>query len=155
MKKMQNNLDERQEQELLKIEHNGCWFSWAGLLAMIVVQLCIYGFDGFKMVAGEFAIFMIISLYMVVACLKHGIWDRRLKPDKKTNFIIALISAIACGLLTGVTTYRIDSSDFTDIISMSLVTGIFTFVIGFAALMLMSNAYKKDQKAIEEAEDED
>ena len=30
-----NNLDEMQEQELLKIEHNGCWLAFWGLLAVM------------------------------------------------------------------------------------------------------------------------
>lgn len=34
-----NNLDEMQEQELLKIEHNGCWLAFWGLLAVMAVQM--------------------------------------------------------------------------------------------------------------------
>ncbi|MDD7312724.1 MAG: hypothetical protein PUH78_09820 [Clostridia bacterium] len=33
MKKQKNNLDERQEQTLLRIERNGCWFAFWALLA--------------------------------------------------------------------------------------------------------------------------
>ena len=32
-KKMKNKLDEMQELKMLKIEHNGCWFAFWGLLA--------------------------------------------------------------------------------------------------------------------------
>lgn len=33
MKKNKSNLDERQELKLLKIEHNGCWFAFWGLVS--------------------------------------------------------------------------------------------------------------------------
>ena len=34
-----NNLDEMQEQELLKIEHNGCCLAFWGLLVVMAVQM--------------------------------------------------------------------------------------------------------------------
>lgn len=45
MKKMKNNLDERQELELLRIEHNGCWLAFLGLLIVMLIQL-LTGNDG-------------------------------------------------------------------------------------------------------------
>ena len=39
MNQPKNNLDERQELKLLKIEHNGCWFAFWGLLIAIAIQL--------------------------------------------------------------------------------------------------------------------
>ena len=41
--KMKNNLDEMQEQELLKIEHNGCWLAFWGLLVTMIVELFVFG----------------------------------------------------------------------------------------------------------------
>ena len=41
MKRLKNNLDEMQEQKLLKIEHNGMWFALWGLIIAIIVQLFI------------------------------------------------------------------------------------------------------------------
>ena len=38
MKKTKSNLDELQELKLLKIEHNGCWLAFWGLLAVILTQ---------------------------------------------------------------------------------------------------------------------
>ena len=35
---MNSNLDERQEQALLKIEHNCCWLAFWGLLTALFVQ---------------------------------------------------------------------------------------------------------------------
>ena len=37
MKKTESNLDEMQEQKMLKIEHNGYWLGFWGLLAAILI----------------------------------------------------------------------------------------------------------------------
>ena len=64
-----NNLDEMQEQELLKIEHNGCWLAFWGLLAVMVIQM-VMGVPGAQML-GEWIMFMVLALYIVIACLAH------------------------------------------------------------------------------------
>ena len=38
IRKMKSNLDERQELKLLKIEHNGCWIAFWGLLIVMLIQ---------------------------------------------------------------------------------------------------------------------
>ena len=47
-----SNLDERQEQVLLGIEHNGCWLAFWGLLVSILAQEVIFGGEA-KYIAGE------------------------------------------------------------------------------------------------------
>ena len=98
MKEKKSNLDERQEQALLKIEHNGCWLAFWGLLIAMVVQLIVYGFD-MKLLAGEWIVFMALCLYIWSSCLKQGIWDRQLKPDRKTNLLASLVAGLAFGAL--------------------------------------------------------
>ena len=98
MKERKSNLDERQEQALLKIEHNGCWLAFWGLLIAMVVQLIVYGFD-MKLLAGEWIVFMALCLYIWSSCLKQGIWDRQLKPDRKTNLLASLVAGLAFGAL--------------------------------------------------------
>ena len=55
-----NNLDEMQEQELLKIEHNGCWLAFWGLLAVMAVQMMMR-VPGSQML-GEWIVFMSVIL---------------------------------------------------------------------------------------------
>ena len=43
-----NNLDEMQEQALLKIEHNGCWLAFWGLLAVMAIQM-VMGVPGMSL----------------------------------------------------------------------------------------------------------
>src|SRR3712207_7310302 len=54
-----NKLDEMQEQKLLKIEHNGMWIAFWGLLAAILFQT-IFEKGNFT---GEWIVFMVMSLY--------------------------------------------------------------------------------------------
>ena len=106
MKKRKNNLDEMQEQELLKIEHNGCWLAFWGLLAAILVQSFLFGKIDFRTMAGEWVVFMVLSLYLAVACVRKGIWDRSLKMNSRTNFIAALIAGAVMGLFNAVMIFR-------------------------------------------------
>ena len=48
-----SNLDERQEQDLLKIEHNACWLAFWGLLAVLVVEFVVCGANRIEIFAGE------------------------------------------------------------------------------------------------------
>ena len=92
-----SNLDEMQEQALLKIEHNGCWLAFWGLLAAMALQM-VMRVPGRQML-GEWIVFMALSLYIVIACLRKGIWDRHLKANRKTNLIVSLLAAVATGIL--------------------------------------------------------
>ena len=99
MKQWNNNLDERQEQALLKIEHVGCWLAFWGLLIALMVQVIAFGPDMGRL-AGEWIVFMILSIYLVAACLKNGIWDRHFQPNAKTNLSVSLVAGLAVGLFT-------------------------------------------------------
>ena len=148
MKKMKNNLDERQEQELLRIEHNGCWIAFWGLLIAMVVQL-IAGIHGPENLAGEWIVFMCLALYLGISCIKNGIWDRRMKPDFKTNLIASGIAAVVMGIVWFTISYRNYHK-----LAGSIATGVFMFlvtgVLCGVALMVASNVYKKRLKKLEE-----
>lgn len=94
MKKQKSNLDEWQEQTLLRIERNGCWFAFWALLASLFIQQAVFGMGELKAVAGEWIIFMLLAAYLAAACMQNGIWDRRLKADPKTNLLVSLAAAI-------------------------------------------------------------
>ena len=56
-----SNLDERQEQELLRIERNGFWLAFWLLVAALLVQMVFAG--NTMMAMGESIILLVISLY--------------------------------------------------------------------------------------------
>ena len=145
IRKMKSNLDERQELKLLKIEHNGCWIAFWGLLIVMAIQM-IVGNDSIKNLAGEWAVFMSLAFY-----LRNGIWDRRLKPNFKTNVIVSSIAAV----LTGIIWFSVSYRNYHKLIG-SIATGIIMFVqveiLCLLALMISSKIYKRRVQKLEEDE---
>ena len=141
-----NNLDEMQEQELLKIEHNGCWLAFWGLLAVMVIQM-VMGVPGAQML-GEWIVFMVLALYIVIACLRKGIWDRHLKANRKTNLIISLLAGAAAGILITVSNPYL--SEPLDYVLVAGISGGFTFVLCFIALSLSTKLYKKRREKLDQ-----
>ena len=140
-----SNLDEMQELELLKIEHNGCWLVFWGLLAAIVIQ-SLLGM-GWKAIVGEWILFMILSIYLGVACVRSGIWDRRLKMDLRTNLLFSLAAGVCGGGFTFAYTwlrYHKAQGSF----AAASIMGACCFVICFIALQLAARATKKRQKQL-------
>ena len=141
-----NNLDEMQEQELLKIEHNGCWLAFWGLLAVMVIQM-VMGVPGAQML-GEWIVFMVLALYIAIACLRKGIWDRRLKANWKTNLVISLLAAVAVAVLVILSNPYL--SEPLDYVLTAGLAGGFTFVLGFAALSVSLKLYKKRREKLDQ-----
>ena len=102
---MKNQLDEMQEQQLLQIERNGCWFAFWALLAAMVIQLFLFRGD-WSHLAGEWIVFMILALYISAGCLRHGIWSRSLRPDSRTNFAVSLITATVFSVVMAALNYN-------------------------------------------------
>ena len=150
IRKMKSNLDERQELKLLKIEHNGCWIAFWGLLIVMVIQM-IVGNDSIKNIAGEWVVFMSLVLYLSIDCVRNGIWDRKLKPNLKTNIIISSIAAVLAGIIGFSVSYR----NYHKLIG-SIATGIIMFVqveiLCLLALMIFSKIYKRRVQKLEEDE---
>ena len=105
MSKRKNNLDEMQEQKLLRIEHNGVWFAFWGLLVAILIQSLTGGVNEFRNIIGELVVFLGLDLYLLVACMKNGIWDRKLRANTKTNIIVSLVGGTVVGLLYFISSY--------------------------------------------------
>ena len=147
-----SNLDEMQEQQLLKIEHNGYWFCFTGLLVAIAVQTILS--DDWKTVAGEWVVFMLANLYVMIGCMRAGIWDRRLRADAKTNLVISLVAGLVMATIWFFVIERRSGN-----VRISLVGAAFTFVLVavlcFAALQLSAAVMKKRQAKLNaEPEDE-
>ncbi len=150
MIKKKNNLDEMQEQKLLKIEHYGFWFVYWGLLVAILLQVTLAADvkNLFHNIAGEWLVFMFVSVYMLIACLINGIWDRKLKPNLKTNIILSLLSGTLCGVIFSVSSYYKYGK-----LAGAAATGIFMFaqifVLSICALTFCVFIYKKRLRKLE------
>ena len=149
MKKKKNNLDEMQEQKLLKIEHNGCWLAFWGLFIVSTVQFMFYGPGCWQPLIGEWLVLMSLCLYMVIACLKNGIWDRRFSPTLATNLLFSIGGGVCSGVIFFVISYR----NYHKLWG-SLATGIFmlvtAFVVFLGALTLVAYLYRKKTEQLED-----
>lgn len=150
MIRKKNNLDEMQEQKLLKIEHYGFWFVYWGLLAAILLQVTLAADvkNLFHNIAGEWLVFMFVSIYMLIACLVNGIWDRRLKPNVKTNIILSLLSSTFCGVIFFASSYykygKLAGAAATGIVTFAQI-----FVLSIGALTFCVFIYKKRVRKLE------
>ena len=95
--KMKNNLDEMQEIKLRGIERNGCWFAFWALPAAMMIQL-VLGAEP-KQMAGEWIVFMCLALYLGIACMRAGIWDRHIPATPLANLVCSLIAGIIVWVL--------------------------------------------------------
>lgn len=85
-----NQLDEMQEQTLRKIESQGFWLLWVGLLAAILVQPLLQVPSA--QIPGEFTVFLAADGYLLLQCLRNGIvWK-------------SLLSEILAGIFTFILT---------------------------------------------------
>lgn len=154
MRKKKSNLDEMQEQKLLRIEKTGCWFAFWALLISMFVQMGIFGINKFKYFAGEWFVFMILALYLGLSCMKNGIWDRTFQPNGKTNFLLSLGSAVIFGLIFSIVNYmNYDSLEAAA--ATFAVMALILLISIFLALSLSSAIYKKRIKHLEEDYEDD
>lgn len=150
MKKTESNLDEMQEQKLLKIEHNGYWLGFWGLLAAILIQSALDP-GNIRAMVGEFVVFTLMGAYMVLDCMRNGIWDRKLKPNWQTNLKVSLLAGILFGAYQGVRVYLrlhlLLGAAVTLVISAALI-----FVLCFGGLQIASALTKRRKQHLEDEE---
>lgn len=153
MKKPKKNLlDEMQEQKMLRIEHNGFWIALIGLGVVIVTQLFVL--RDVATVVGELAMLAVLAGYMEVACIRNGIWDRKLKANAKTNFWVSLVGGMVAGLLVAMlTAYHFD--EIQRVVRSSAAWAGLTFVLCEIALTLSTFFYKRKKRKLEELADQE
>lgn len=93
-----NVLDEREMQEVYRIEHSGLWLMYALLCAAVVVQLLLGA--GMAQMAGEMIVIGVTSVVMIAAYARRGIWDTDARPSVRGNAVYALLAALAVAVVT-------------------------------------------------------
>ena len=147
-----NQLDEMQERTMLTIESRGFWLVWSLLLVVLLVE----GLLGFTMreMAGTWAVFMISSVYIVAACLRAGLWSRRIKNNTGTNVLFSLAGAAVVGVFVFVRMSAFDMPLAIHLAGAAIGAG-FTFVLALAALLLCGAAYNKRHEELEKEADKE
>ncbi|MCR4725199.1 MAG: hypothetical protein K5772_07170 [Clostridia bacterium] len=153
-KKKENNLDERQEQIMLNIEHVGCWIAYWGLLISILVQEIVYRGD-FRYVLGEWIVFLVLCVYVLAGCIRNGLWDRHIKPTMKNNVIASLIAAGVIFLFTFVMIIRNFPDKPVGAAAAGLGSAAAVFVLCLIALSAAKRATEKKQEELEKEDPEE
>lgn len=141
--KKANILDEMQEQTLLRIEHNMAWLAFYGLLCVILGHLLFLGADAVRYLIGEFIVFFLISGYLVIDCVRKGVWDRRIQPDdKKSGFLLCLAFSLAFAVVLGLSVYRVTGLWLPAVLAFSFSIVILT-ALSYIAVILIGKLFKK------------
>ena len=150
---MKNNLDERQEMALLKIESRGCWLAFWGLLIVMAVEM-IFSLEDPKSMAGEWIVFMALALYLAGACKKEGIYDRHLKPNGVTNLVTSLLAGFAMFVVMFLTLWGRFPSKPMGAVAGGVFMGIFVFVVCYIGMFFTTRSFLKKQAMLEKEEDD-
>lgn len=157
MKGFKKIVDERQEQELRKVESIGFWAVFWGLIVAIHVQIFTAADPEIllRQVAGELAILLLGAVVVLAGCVRKGVWSYRLKPDAKTNLLASLAAAI---LFSAISTLRLKIT-YPSVQSITLpVTFLITFasifIMCFIALTIFAAIIKKRSAKLESSFDE-
>lgn len=152
-KKGKSQLDEMQEQNLRKLESWGFWLTWGALLLSIMIQMLIYKEEAGKYLKGEWIVFMASNLYMVIGCVRLGIWSRRGIPSFKSLCLISLLAGLVTGIFVAVYNYLIYGDVLTALATVILAS-LFTFVLCLLVLVVSLSAYKKRRQKLDSEGDE-
>ena len=96
---------------------------------------------------------MCLALYLTVASIKNGIWDRKIKANTSTNLICSLAAGGFVVIFQFFIIYGRYSDNLIGSLAAGAFTGIFTFILTFAILELCTKLYKKKREQLEK-EDE-
>lgn len=132
-------LDEREIQEMYRVEHFGLWLMYGLLCAAVLVQL-LAGAPLVQM-AGEFAVVIVTSVAMVIANVRHGIWDTDSRPSMRGNAGYSL----GAGVCVAVIQMAMKGNLMT-----ALVTGLCTAMLVFVVLTLLMHYMQRRQAKQEE-----
>ena len=154
--KMKKVVDEREEMEMLRVEHYMFWFTFWALLVSIFVQLLVMKAD-FSQVAGEWMVFMLMAAGTVIGEVKGGHFDYTSRPGFRSYLIYSLVAAVS---VMGLTLLRGISYGYyhhsSDAVLAVAVTGIFAGVVTGICLAAVGTFVKHRRKKLEEEfEDEE
>ena len=145
-----NNLDEMQRQTLLKIESRGFWLLWGLLLAALIIE-SLLGFTAREM-AAEWIIFMTGCVYSIVCDMRAGIWDRRFKPNTKTNLIMSLVGGIIIFVWGFI---KCAEFGLGLALLLAVIMGACTFALTFVVFQICMKFYQKRHAELENPKEDD
>ena len=148
-----SRLDEMQELALLRIESRAYKMMTWGLIAAIAVQMAL-GLGREKVTwLGECAVLLAVSVYVSAASARRGIWDRHLRPDRRTNALLSLLA----GAIVGIPAYVAAWSwhrPWGPVLAAA-VLAVPTFLLTYAITSALAKYTVRRQQELETGPDED
>ncbi len=145
-----NNLDEMQDQKLLKMEEYGFWIMFWALAIAVAVQL-ITG-STLKETAGEIAVLLIGSIYIAAASLKNGLWTRKFTPSMKGNAIASIVPAVLIAVIHAIKMIRSESFNAGNVVFTAAVMAA-VYAACFAVLEAFRAMYKKRRAELDDIDE--
>ena len=142
--KTRSILDEREMQDMYRIEHAGLWAIFIVLGAAVVIQLLLDA--PLVQMAGELIAVALVSAGMIVAYARKGIWDDRSRPSVRGNAVYS--AACAAGVALVVAAVRGN-------LLWGLAAGAVMFLLCFTLLGVMMTLLARRQSREAQALDED
>ena len=160
-KLFEKKVDERQEMDLLRVEHFCFWLMYWMLLASIVIQM-MFMENGKQVATAEWIIFMVVSVVAVVGWVRKGVWSfyARKVPGVKQLLLFSLGMAVGVGVPFGILAgVRACTGSVVGILGFVFAYMIGVFVLGMALLSVACVFAKKRERTLAdmayEEDDED
>lgn len=152
-------VDERQEMDLLRVEHNSFWLMYILLLIEMVIQGIIL--DGGDKIFGEWIVFMIVSAFALAGWVRKGVWSyqHRKVPGIKSHLLGSLAAGVVGGILGFCGGLKWNSGNIPalmiNVVCMAVYTFSATFVLSLIGGAIARKREKKlEMEAIEDDEEE-
>lgn len=147
---MKKNMDERELMEMYKIEHYMFWFTFWALFASLIIRVAFCGFN-INQIAGEFIVFILMSVISCILYLRKGIYDTWSQPGIKSYFVYSLIfSILTTVFVVGRNYYLGYIKEMNDMIITAAVTEVLMFIFLFIVLFAVGEIAKKRRKKLAE-----
>ena len=128
-------VDERQEQEMVKVERIGFWILYYSIFAVMLIQMFFFNVY-FTDLIGLFIVGCIGAICIIFGYYRKGLWGYSSNPGLKSYIITSIsVGVVSIILLFVVHYFYLDSSVFNSLLMfafISLIMAISTFL--FASL---------------------
>lgn len=152
-KLFKKEIDERQQADLNRVTSYGYWMAFYLLIAAILVEGVILS-RPFREWAVEWAVFMILAIYEVIACIRIGVWtETRQKPGKKDYVRYSLIGSVLFSVVFTLGYYfrlKPENRTFEAIASMFAYWFILLTVLFLIAYFIAGGIFNRRRRKMEE-----
>lgn len=152
MKLFKTEADERQKNELYRIEHLGFWLMYWLMFGAIFIQ-AFFVEGGFRVFAAEFIIFMSVSLFVLIGCIWRGVWSlhSRKIPGVKKYLMWSLAAAVFLGIPIGIMAGIRNGAEGKGIWFTCGSIAVTIFILCFISYSIAGVLTKKRERMLEEA----